>query len=115
MQPQELKQLKRIVSVSVETALEIVEKKAFFAFLNNAFAFISIADNLPLLVEEVKYLNTKPELLNDLESEVVKQFGQKYQSGIVAIVMKHVLKLVLFNISGGIAIADEIKEYNQNK
>lgn len=115
MQPQELKQLKKIIAVSVETALEIAEKKKFFAFLNNAFAFISIADNLPLLVEEVKYLSDKPELLTTIEDEVTKQFGDKYNNGLIAIVMKHVVKLVLFNISGGIAIADDIKAYNQQK
>jgi len=107
------KQLDKFLSVSVETALEIAEKKKFFAFINNIFGFAAVVEDLPQLAKDTQYVNDNPELYTQIERDIIGKFGDKYGKTLVSIVFKHVFRMVLANVGGGFAMAEEIKEFNE--
>ena len=110
----ELKTLKKLLGVSMETAVEIIEKKGPFAFINNGFTIISLGGELKELGAEVEYLRDKPEIINQLQAEAVSKYP-KHANDIIIKTFTKVYSAVIFNVSTGLSIAEDWKEYNQGK
>jgi hypothetical protein len=110
--PEELNVLRKLSGVAMETAVEILEKRGFFAFINNAFTMVSIGGELPELGEEVKYIRNNPDVLDKLEKEEASKYP-KYADHIIIKTYRKIYSAIVYNVSVGLSIADDWKEYNK--
>ena len=111
---EDLKTLKKLLNVSLETAIEVIEKKGPFAFINNAFTIISLGGELKELGAEVVYIRDKPELIDQLQAEAVAKYP-KHADNIIIKTFGKVYGAIIYNVSTGLSIAQDWQEYNQGK
>ena len=114
MSTKDLKILRRVLDVALETTAEIIEKKGALAFINNGFALVSIGANLPELASEVQFVRDNPEALADMKAEAAAKYS-KYDKQIILQTARKIYSAVLFNVSTGLSIADDWKQYNAEK
>lgn len=111
---EELKVLKKLLAVSMETAVEIIDKKGPLAFINNGFTILSLGGQLGDLASEVNFLKEKPELIEQLKAEAVSKYP-KHADGIIIKTFIKVYGAIIYNVSTGLSIAEDWQEYNQIK
>ena len=99
---------------SIETAVEIQNKKGAFAFLNNALSFGLIAGDLKELTAESVAFNEDPKHRQELKNAINEEFNGE-EVGLLEIIFEHVVPLIFMNIGGGLALGKAIKEYNEQK
>lgn len=109
-----LKSIRKLASLAMETTVEIIEKRKAWAFINNAIQIIDLGDELHDLKEEHLYLKENPELLEAIQDEQIKKYP-KYENDIIAKTFRKVFAAILYNISTGLSIAEDWKEYNETK
>lgn len=106
--------LRKLVAVAMETAVEIVEKKKGWAFINNGFAIIDLGDELPELGEEVRFIKEHPGILEAIQNEEISKYP-KHQNDIIIKTVRKIIAAVIYNVSTGLSIADDWKAHNANK
>lgn len=106
--------LRKLAAVAIETAVEIIEKKKAWAFINNGFAIIDLGDELPELGEEVKHIKKHPELLEQIENEEIAKYP-KHENNIIAKTFRKIFSAIIYNVSAGLSIAEDWKAHNANK
>lgn len=110
----DLKILRRIMDVALETTAEIIEKKGALAFINNGFALVSVGANLPELAEEVLFVRDNPEALAALEEEAAANYS-KYNKQIILQTARKIYSALVFNVSTALSVADDWKKHNAGK
>lgn len=111
---EDLKVLSKVLGVAMETAVEVIEKKKAFAFINNAFTIISVGGELKELGEEVKHIQQNPDLLVKLEAELLKKY-RKHENDIILKTCRKIYAAIIYNVSTGLSIGEDWREHNETK
>jgi hypothetical protein len=111
---EELKYLKKLFAIIVETTIEAIEKRGPFAFINNGFALIGLGDDLKEIAAEVKHVQKQPEKINQIINEEAQKYA-KHENDIIFKTCRKVYGGIIYNVSLGLSIGDDWKEHNENK
>lgn len=98
--------LRKVMEVTLETAVEIIEKKGVLSFVNNGFTVMSIGGQLPELAAEVRFVRENPKALQEIENEAAAKYPQ-YEKNLILQTINKIHSAIIFNVSTAISIADD--------
>jgi hypothetical protein len=98
----------------METAVEIIEKRGWFAFVNNGFAIVGLGGQLHLLAEEIKILQKYPAQIDAILDEEAKKY-ENIKDEIILKTIQKIYAAIIYNVSVGLSIAEDWKQHNENK
>lgn len=104
-----MKQIEKLSCIIAETITEAMDKKKWFAFLNNGFETIDVIVKHQELYEEVKAIKNEPTKIEALQNKVIERFPQMdKEKGTKA--FQIIWGAILYNVSASIEIAEIFKK-----